>query len=399
MSWRNVFLVARRELRANLFKKSMLIGSAIVLAVLIGGAFFLKPWISSLGDAPEPAPVGLSSEMVDLGPILESTGEGMGQPIASEVIESQDAAETALTDKEIDLYVTGTPEQPELLYLEGENSRLTQVVTASAQSLGLNSAITELGGDPAEVLAGVGSVTPTVSSLKTSVDMDGSAFWVPFVALALLFFGIVMTGTFVSTGVVEEKTSRVVEILLATIRPSELFAGKVIGNGIVGLGQVLTYGAGVVAAVYITGLGDMLNVELGYVFLWTVVWFLLGFATYVVIWGGLAALVSRQEDIGSITTPVMFMLFIPFYTGMYLPALMPEAELTRILSMLPFLSPFMMPSRLVITGVPAWEMAVAVGLSLLVIAGLVWVAARIYHNGVLHTGSKMKFTDALKSHR
>ena len=88
--------------------------------------------------------MGLSSEMVDLGPILESTGEGMGQPIASEVIESQDAAETALTDKEIDLYVTGTPEQPELLYLEGENSRLTQVVTASAQSLGLNSAITEL---------------------------------------------------------------------------------------------------------------------------------------------------------------------------------------------------------------------------------------------------------------
>lgn len=399
MNLKNVYLVARREVRANLFKRSMLIGSGIVLALLIAGSFFARPWVADQLGAPEPTPVGLSSEMEGLGPVLEGTATGLGVPVTTQVVADAQTAKKDLESEAIDLYISGTAEQPEFLYWQSEDARLTQAATAALQSWTLANEIQTLGGNPAEVMATVSSVVPTVSSVEPPPVLEGANVWVAMISIALLFFAIIMTGSFVSIGVVEEKTSRVVEILLATIRPTELFTGKVLGNGIVGLCQILVYGIGIVAAVNIAGLAAFVPVSLGSQLAWTVLWFVLGFATYVVIWGGLASLVSRQEDIGSVTTPVMFLLFIPFYAGMYIPMLMPDSDLTRVLSMVPFMSPFMIPMRMGLGGVPLWEMGVAMATTLAAVAALIWLASRIYQNGVMHTGSKMKFSDALKSHR
>src|SRR5699024_3672260 len=159
----------------------------------------------------------------------------------------------------------------------------------------------------------------------------------------------------VSVGVVEEKSSRVVEILLATIRPTQLLAGKVLGVGVVALRQVIIFAVGGFIAAQATGGLDGFELDRGSALGMLLQWVLLGFAIYVVLVGGLAALVSRQEDIGAVTTPMVFGMMIPFYLGIYLVPNAPEALATKVLSQIPFFSPFMMPVRIAFGTAETWE--------------------------------------------
>ena len=124
-------------------------------------------------------------------------------------------------------------------------------------------------------------------------------------------------------------------------------------------------------------------------------WFLLGFTLYAVLWGSLASLVSRQEDIGSITAPVTLLMLVPFYTAMFTVPSDPDGFTVRILSQVPFFAPFVMPFRSAFTEVPLAEMLSAVAFSAVLIPLFVWLAATVYKRGILHTGSRMTLKQAL----
>jgi len=216
------------------------------------------------------------------------------------------------------------------------------------------------------------------------------------VAGVLIFVALQFAGQMVAQGVVEEKTSRVVELLLATIRPLDLMAGKVIGIGLVGLGQVVVItAAGVAAALAF----DTLTIPTGTTMsavTWLLVWFVLGFAIYALLLAALAALVPRQEDVNAVVAPVMVLMMVGYVVGISVLPNDPDSAFARWLSLVPFFAPTMMPIRLAIGGVPAWEIAVSLGLALALIPALLWLSGRVYRNAVMRTGSRVRLRDALQ---
>jgi len=274
-----------------------------------------------------------------------------------------------------------------------------ETVNQAVQSYVTATQISDLGGDPTAFARAQADAVPHLEAVgEASSTFDDAAFGVSMAMISVLFGALIGSGSMIAMGVVEEKTSRVVEILLATIRPSQLLAGKVLGIGIYGLFQVLVLGGSLALAALSLGVGGLdLNVNIGSALVSLIVWFLMGYAIFALLFGGFAALVSRQEDIGSVTTPLLFLLFIPFYTTMFLVPNDPSSTLVRVLSQIPIFAPFMMPVRDAFGALQPWEMPLALAIAAATIPGLVWLAARVYQRGVLHTGGRMKLREALRA--
>lgn len=130
---------------------------------------------------------------------------------------------------------------------------------------------------------------------------------------------------------VEEKTSRIVEILLTTVRPWQLMAGKVLGIGLVGLAQL----AVVLVAGIATGSFTFPPALAGTAAVWAVVWFLLGFAVYALVFAALGALVSRQQEVGGVTAPAMMLIALPYTVGIFILPADPDNEFVALLSLIP----------------------------------------------------------------
>ncbi|MDO5495417.1 MAG: ABC transporter permease [bacterium] len=395
---REVWLVAKREIQAATVKRSFIISTAVVVALIVAAAFVAAYFINRHQESTAVTVVGISEEMSGVGPVLSGMGDAVDRNIEVRSVD-EGAADAQLIEDELDAWLGGQLGDAELRFKAAPgDSELAQLIYGAVNSYALGEEISSLGGDPAQVMGNVGAAAPemTFAEDNDGVGTDFSKLIVAWVMIALLFAGIIMSGSLISMGVVEEKSSRVVEILLATITPAKLFAGKVVGIGLVALFQVLTYAVAGVAAAWASGLIENVSVPIGPQLAWLVLWFLLGFFMFVVLWGGLSALAPRQEDVGSVTGPMMFLLFVPFYTAMYLPTNAPNSMASEITSMAPFMAPFVMPVRQVFVDVPIWQLAVALAVSVLTIVGTVWLAARVYHRGVLHTGSRLKLKDALR---
>ncbi len=121
----------------------------------------------------------------------------------------------------------------------------------------------------------------------------------------------------------------------------------------------------------------------------------MGFTTYALALGALAALVSRQEDVASVTAPVMALMMIPYIIGISIAPWDPTNPLVVALSFVPFCAPLIMPIRIALGEVAPWEVALSLGISLAVIPLLIWLAGRVYSNAVLRGGGRIKLRDAL----
>lgn len=392
---RRIALVTRREVVAGLTKKPFIIATAIMLVLIVAGAFVAEYFASQTAEETAVRTIGVTEDVAELAPLIRASGEALGVTIETEDVAGRTAAETALADESIDAFLSGSTDDLHLLFQSATIVAVTQAVTSAAQTQALSGEITSLGGDPALVAQAVQGATPTISFVEDPAAIEGPQYFVAMISVALLFFALINSGSQIAIGVVEEKSSRVVEILLATLRPSQLFAGKVIGNGIVGLLQVLLYALAFLLVATVTGALAELEVNLGSQFAWLLVWFLLGFALYAVLWGSLASLVSRQEDIGTITAPVTILMLVPFYTAVFMVPTNPDGAAVRALSQIPFFAPFMMPMRTGFSTVPLWELITAVAFCLVAIPLLVWLAAKVYHRGVLHTGARLTVREAL----
>ena len=218
---------------------------------------------------------------------------------------------------------------------------------------------------------------------SSASDRQGIAF----VAVVILYGQLLGYGFWVATGVVEEKSTRVVELLLSAIRPRQLLAGKVIGIGLLGLGQLILIG---LCGVIIGAASGQLDVNgdvvaaVGVVMLW----FLLGFALYSCAFAVAGALVPRQEDIQAVTAPLTILILASFFLSFG--ALDdPSSTLARVLSLIPPSAPMVMPVRLIAGTVPAWEVLLSIALTVAAAAALIALAAQVYGAAVLRTGSRV----------
>ncbi len=386
---RNVFLVARRELQVGVMKRSFVVTTVIMVALMVTGIFVLN-YFATRDGGERTESIAFTADSSVLVPAIEAVAGAQGLVLDAVTVSDRGEGEAAVADGDVAALISGVPPAVEVTFKSSPNQTVMQVVSQALQDQTITDQVLALGGDPEVFTQAVASAVPSVTFLDGDIDDFGPSYMVAVVVASLLLFGLMTSGSIISMGVVEEKSSRVVEILLATIRPSQLFAGKVLGAGLIGLVQLAIYGGGVFAAVKITGLLDGFDLSVGPALFGMLGWFILGFASIGTLWGALSSLVSRQEDVGSVTAPMIFAAMIPFYVGIYLVPNAPESAWTVNLSMMPFFAPFVMPIRQVFAEVPGWQLAVSIALNLAVIPLIVWVAGTIYKRSILHIGSRMK---------
>jgi ABC-2 type transport system permease protein len=382
-----VRLVAGREISTRIRDKGFLI-SSIVLIVLILGAMVFQVVLNS-GDST--TRVGLVGGNAGIEQALRDQGTVTGTGVTVVELGDEAAARAAVDGGDVDAaLLSPAGVQPELLVRSSAGATGALVQGAVAQL--------SLSGQLAD--AGVQLQAPpqvAVVALDPTDDDHTQATIVALVGVVVLYGLLILFGQFVAQGVVEEKSSRVVELLLATMRPWQLLAGKIIGLGVLGLLQMLVIAAIGVAGALAFGVVDLPGQLIGTV-LAVVAWFVLGYAFYASVFAVAASLVSRQEDLGSVLTPTTILLVVGFVISIQA-AQDPTSSLAAVTSFVPGLSPLVMPVRMAAGEAAWWEVAVAVVLMLVAIAVIVRIGGRVYSGALLRTGGKLKFREALRAER
>ncbi|CRK61407.1 Putative ABC iron siderophore transporter, fused permease and ATPase domains [Alloactinosynnema sp. L-07] len=391
-NWAAVGLVAEREVRTRLRSKAFIITTVATLVLLVGFALVMK-----LVGGGADATVGFTGGATQLEAPLKATAESIGQNIDTRSVPDEAAARKQVEDQSLDALIVGDGSKIVVVVKKDIDDSLRNVVNVLAGQLALNQQIVDLGGDPARVAETVAAAKAEVRPMEPPFDYNGQQLVIGMIAGVLIYMSLLINGQSVAQGVVEEKSSRVVELLLATIRPWQLMAGKVLGIGVVGLIQMIAIGGvGVAAALALGVLTISVGAAVGTV-VWLVVWFLLGFIAYSLVFAALAALVSRQEDVAGVITPPLMFVILGYVMGISVLPYDPGNKLIEILSITPLFAPTLMPMRLAMGGVPAWEAALSVALVVALIPALVWLSGRVYRNAVMRSGGKVKLREALRS--
>ena len=385
-----MWLIAKREFRTRTLSKANIISGSIMVVLIVAGALIAKPFLTDTES--EPDVVSVAHDTADLVPYLETAAATQGLDL---VFAPELEPPVEELPEDIRAFISGAVDAPEVM-LESEDPELVQAVTAATQAAALDTQVADLGGDPAEVSAALAQAVPQVTLIGDQDDFSPGAFFSGFVVIFVLFFVLIQSSSVIMMGVVEEKSSRVVEILLATVRPAVLLGGKILGVGMYALVQALQMMLPLLFAAWYLEFLDMLEIGVGPLLVNFGVWFVLGFAVFTILFGGLAALVSRQEDIGSISTPMILLMMVPLYLAIYLVPNSPDGQATQILTQVPFFAPFMVPMRAAFGGITMGETILAAAVCLITIPVLTWIAGRIYSGAVLNTGGRVKLGEALK---
>ncbi|MDR1861871.1 MAG: ABC transporter permease [Candidatus Ancillula sp.] len=253
-----------------------------------------------------------------------------------------------------------------------------------------------------QVLSGLGTTLPQFQSdvaaktaeLTAHLGSNGDAealILVGILVTVLMIAAIVLTGSQIAMGVVEEKSSRVVEILLSTMSSFQLMFGKIIGNVVVGLIQIgailVAVGAGImVTGTHWTGIGNIgsptfLLILLGY--------FFVGYFSYACLYAAFASTVSRTEEVNQAITPVMIFAMVPYFMT-FLPGIMANPVIGAVMKYCPLLSVISMPGQYAQGNVGVVECLISLAISVAFIPVIVKFASSLYGRSVLQT-SKVKF--------
>ncbi|WP_137120822.1 ABC transporter permease [Segeticoccus rhizosphaerae] len=387
-----VWLVATREIRTRWESKAWRLITLVTLIAVVGFVVVMK-FVS--GGGPD-ATVGYVGGQA-VGQQITASGKATGLDVETRKV-SADAGRQQVRDGDLDALVRIDPRGVVHVTAKRElGSDVEAAVTALAQQTAIHEQVTKLGGDPATFERAVAAAHPQVTNLEPPRTFSPDQLALGVIAGVLIYLSLMMNGQIVAQGVVEEKSSRVVELLLAAVRPWQLMAGKVLGIGLLGLAQMVVIAGGGAIAAVATGVLTISIAATLNVVVWLVVWFVLGFFAYALVFAAAGALVSRQEDVGGVVMPPLMLVILGYVIGVSVLPSDPANGVVRVLSWLPVFSPTLMPIRVAMGGVPAWELVLAVALIVLAIPGLIWLAARIYSNAVLRTGARVKVRDAFRS--
>jgi ABC-2 type transport system permease protein len=390
-TWRPVGLVALREITTRLSSKPFRILTAITAIVILAVIVVLK--IVNSG-APSVDNVGITDPA--LGAPLSASAGAIGLNLHTTPVDATDGQAQVASGKLDALVVLDDDGSLKVVFNKNVDTQLQSATNVLARQIALDEQVTKLGGSPAAVDKAVASAVPQVVVLTPQQHVNTQGIGIGIAAGALIYMTLLTLGQMVAQGVVEEKSSRVVELLLSTVRPWQLMAGKVLGIGAVGLIQVLVYGIVGLAAGAATGVLPNITGAASAV-IGLIVWYILGFLLYSLAFAGAGALVSRQEDAAGVVMPILMFVIAAWVVGISLVPSNPNNTVALIMSLIPMFAPTLMPMRIAMGVVPFWQYGLAVALTVALIPGMLWLAGRIYRNGVLRTGARVKLSEALKA--
>ncbi|MBV6758749.1 ABC transporter permease [Rhodococcus opacus] len=387
---RAIGLVARREFLTQVAKKSFVISNVIILLAIVGGIVAYS--LFSGGDE-DRATIGLVGDQ-SLAPVLVATGDATGTPVDVVPATDEQAARDQVGSGDLDVaLIPGTGGSVTAVTESELGSGLRTVIDAAVIQQAQAGALAAQGVDPAELAAATGRAVVTVDALDPPDPEKGQRVALSVAVVVLLYMQIMMFGMYVAMGVVEEKSSRVVELLLSTLRPLQLLWGKVIGIGAVGLVQLTAYGVAGVAAGLATGVLTVTGTAIG-VLAGTLGWFVLGFAFFAVLYAAAGSMVSRQEDVNATASPLMVLIVIMFFSA-FSSVSNPDGTLSNVLSWIPPFSAILMPLRIAAGVASPVQVVVTIALMLAVTAALSVLAAKIYQRSILRIGKVVSWKEAL----
>ncbi len=380
---RAVRLVAMREILERGRSRGYLL--SLVFTVFLLGAGFILPSIL-LGED-EPTRLALVGDTpAGLAATLEAVAAPYELELAISTIPDRAAAEAGLGDASIDaaLIVPADLSVPgELLVAEEASGPLQAVVTQTV--IGLRA-----GADALQ--------PPVITALNPPTEEDTTAILFANAGIILMFIGIFSYGTWVLTGVVEEKQSRVVEVVLSTVRPRDLLMGKVLGIGALALAQMVVLVSAGIAASVLSGRLTLPETTSGAV-VQLFAWFILGFAFYSTAMGVLGALASRMEEASNASMPVTVTATTAYILSIVVVTGDPSGVVARVMTFLPPAAPMVVPLRAALGAIEPWEIVLSMTLMVVSIWVLFVIGARVYSGAVLQTGSRMKLRDAWRASR
>lgn len=350
----STWLVAEREIGSKLRSKSFLISFGILFAIALAGIIWAG--FSAKNDAGTPVAVTSDAQQY----VKNATG------LDITAVDDRAAAEQLVTAGDVDAAIVGDSSSPTGFTVIGESDVSSSLLMSLAE-------------------------LPPVQLLSPE-DATNFLGYIAAIGFGIIFLFSAQTfGSTIAASVVEEKQTRVVELLISAIPVRALLAGKVIGNTILAMGQLLILAAIAVVGLTITGQTELLQ-GIGAPIAWFALFFLFGFILLAALFAAAASMVSRMEDIGSTTTPLLLLIMAPYFLVIFF---WNNPTVLTIMSYVPFSAPVGMPMRMFLGQAEWWEPLLSLAILIVTCVAAILLGAKIYQNSILRMGARVKLREAL----
>ena len=387
-----VLTTAKREIQILFSKKSVVITLLIMLLAIIGGIGFAS-WQTSKD--PEEKAQSVAVVNVDK-QLLDGSG-----------LEPRDAADRAdaerlVRDGDVEAALIAENNEWQVISDGFPDSGVMSSIDALAESYTQAAALEKLGISPAEYQAAapaIDVVPVNISDLDEGKDDEASEqdfirLLTVFILLMLIVLMVVTFAAQVGSRVTEEKSSRVVELILSTVRPFDFLAGKILGNLVFGFVSTSILLAAGFIGLQVTGLLEDIQID------WSVLpVMLIAYLLAMVFFGGLyaaaGAMVQRTEDLQSTQMPVLLLIL----ASAYVPAfgwMSTDATWMQVMSWIPPVSIFAAPLSYAAGDFTGVQLAASLAIAAVATLAVVWVTARIYRRSILNNGKTTKWSEALR---
>ena len=370
-------IVARREFVERARDRGFQVSTAITVLLLVGviviSAVFNRPTSFDL------VVVGEGSDA--LGQQVRAAADALGIEVSVHELADEAEARQAVDADDADAAMV---EAGRIVVRAEPPDQLVGLIQAVSVRERSRQALIGAGLSSEQVDAALAQSPLPVDALEPVNAESRETATVAFVGVLLLYGQLFAYGYWVAAGVVEEKSSRVVEVLLATLRPSHLLRGKILGIGLLGLAQLLLLALVGLFASSAVGTLEFPSGAIATVGL-VLVWFVLGFFFYATMFAVAGSIVTRQEDLQTTMTPLTILIVGSFFIGLSATS-NPDSTLAVVASLLPFSSPLVMPTRIALGDAATWEVVASIAISVAATAALIPLATKIYSRALLRPG-------------
>ncbi len=390
--WAATWLVARREINDRARAKSFWVASVLLLVAVAAGA--LIPAL--LQGHRSTARVGIvGSQTAALTATAREAGRLSSTTVTIVSLPGLAAARARLRDGRLAAVLVG---DSEVLVKQQSFS------TGSSPGGTLPGALSQIGGLqklyaqlPPATAAGIAAHGIALPVRGLTAPGRGLASRITGLTVSILIYVIILTyGIRITIGVGEEKATRVVEVLLTTLRPAQLLAGKVIGMGLLAFGQIAAMVGVYLALGHAIGSHAVLRTSSGVVLV-AGLWLLLGYAFYCTAYAAAGALISRQSDAYNAALPLQIPLILGYvltYSVVYATSVNP---FYHVLAFIPFTAPVTMPVIVALGAAPNWQVALSAAISIAGTVVMARFAATVYERAILRTGTRLKVRQVLRT--
>lgn len=427
MSWRQIFLVLKREYMTRIKSKGFIAATILVpvgFAAMIGIGIFISVWDSDISFE-----IGVIDKTNAL---VQSLDDINAERYTDYSHVSEDSLRTLVQQEEITGYIILDEEHItsdktlELIYSGSGGIQLLNSIRSD-----MREAIREERLQRADVSQDIQNIFEADIALDSrrltseGVEQEDDTAFFTFVGMAMgfvIFVSIFGYGGYIMRGVIEEKTNRIVEVITSSVKPIELLSGKMAGVGALAITQfgiwiVALFGlstiAGPIAASLMSNQSAQMSQAMGTpeqaelpafldiptietsLIIYFIVFFVLGYLLYSSLFAAIGSAADSETDTQQlmmpVTIPIMLAYFIMFHAWRS-----PDSTLSIISSLIPFFSPIVMITRIAITEVPFWQIGLSMLLMVLTFVGTMWLSAKIYKVGILSYGGTASFKDIAK---